>query len=203
MLRRWGFTLIELLVVIAIIAILAALLFPVFASARKQGRRTHCINNLRQLGFGLHLYKEDYNLLPLRLSMIYPRYLNGNTQVLICPEDRTFGLHEGTMLNEGNDFLPSGVSYDYIPAWVSDSLEANQMKLDWWNHKPHYGDGKWRDLTPIAICNWHWASKFNKNDSYGTPKSGGGMRLVLTMDAGVHKLHTNVKWEEFNPEFYR
>ncbi len=57
--RRCGFTLIELLVVIAIIAILAAILFPVFSRARESARRTKCIGNLRQLGTALHLYAED------------------------------------------------------------------------------------------------------------------------------------------------
>jgi prepilin-type N-terminal cleavage/methylation domain-containing protein len=56
-----GFTLIELLVGIAIIAILAALLFPVFARAREQGRKTTCLSNLRQIGAGLLMYAQDYD----------------------------------------------------------------------------------------------------------------------------------------------
>lgn len=54
-----GFTLIELLVVIAIIAILAAILFPVFASAREKARQTACVNNMKQLGIGLMQYAQD------------------------------------------------------------------------------------------------------------------------------------------------
>jgi len=58
---RRGFTLIELLVVIAIIAILAAILFPVFAQAREKARSASCQSNLKQLGLAIMMYKQDYD----------------------------------------------------------------------------------------------------------------------------------------------
>jgi prepilin-type N-terminal cleavage/methylation domain-containing protein/prepilin-type processing-associated H-X9-DG protein len=59
--RQRAFTLIELLVVIAIIAILAAILFPVFAQARESARMTSCLSNMKQIGLALRMYCQDYD----------------------------------------------------------------------------------------------------------------------------------------------
>ncbi|MBC7287164.1 MAG: DUF1559 domain-containing protein [Armatimonadetes bacterium] len=91
---RRGFTLIELLVVIAIIAILAAILFPVFARAREKARQASCESNLKQLALAILMYAQDYDeMLPYHcaywgksafwLQATYP-YVK-NTQLSICP----------------------------------------------------------------------------------------------------------------------
>src|SRR5579862_7668479 len=77
--KRRGFTLIELLVVIAIIAILAAILFPVFAQAREKARQISCASNERQIGLAILEYTQDYDeLYPLAWIDTHPDHIGGN-----------------------------------------------------------------------------------------------------------------------------
>jgi prepilin-type N-terminal cleavage/methylation domain-containing protein/prepilin-type processing-associated H-X9-DG protein len=90
--RKKGFTLIELLVVIAIIAILAAILFPVFAQAREKARQASCASNLKQITTGLLMYAQDYDerLCPDRID--YPSFRDGVWDHLIQPYVKNKGV---------------------------------------------------------------------------------------------------------------
>lgn len=109
---RRGFTLIELLVVIAIIAILAAILFPVFARAREKARQASCQSNLKQIALASKMYTSDYDekCLPMwtwgsgaagqpvgRLwwTWLIQPYMK-NEQALICPSGPDTWFHRGT-----------------------------------------------------------------------------------------------------------
>jgi len=105
--RRKGFTLIELLVVIAIIAILAAILFPVFATAREKARQTACLSNLKQIGIGYVQYCQDYdeatpacvynagggNNVMITLGSLLDPYIK-SAQTWRCPSDRRQCVHQ-------------------------------------------------------------------------------------------------------------
>ena len=124
---RRGFTLIELLVVIAIIAILAAILFPVFARAREKARQTSCLSNVKQLSLGLTMYAQDYDESfpywnwayrqsiggPLGMTMwyaaIYP-YVK-NQQLFTCPSGARDGCHLGCY--PWSSVVTAPISYGY------------------------------------------------------------------------------------------
>jgi len=79
---RYGFTLIELLVVIAIIAILAAILFPVFEMAKAKAQQSSCLNNMKQIGMGVLMYAHDWD-------QTFPAQGQGTHSYIVDPENCT------------------------------------------------------------------------------------------------------------------
>jgi len=126
---RIGFTLIELLVVIAILTILAGMLLPALLSARERGRRTVCLNNLKQIGYQMRLYSSDnaehFPSAPggagttlasfsLMTNAFHPAYA-----IWVCPSDR------GVMPGSAAGMSSSNISYAYGGFGLSESVQGD------------------------------------------------------------------------------
>jgi prepilin-type N-terminal cleavage/methylation domain-containing protein/prepilin-type processing-associated H-X9-DG protein len=186
--RRKGFTLIELLVVIAIIAILAAILFPVFAKAREKARQTSCLSNIKQISLGWQMYAQDFDerAAPGQNSRTpLPRAWNAtfidpyikNVQIWECPSYSATAIDPG---NCGEDRHRMGIGYNW--AWTP--VEGPGGDVGWITFKKMsrlqkpsefviYGDtncigmGPYNNRSFTAWQQWAWPNNSATNHSDG------------------------------------
>jgi len=186
-----GFTLIELLVVIAIIAILAAILFPVFANAREKARQTSCMSNLKQLGLAIQMYSQDYDERVVLYGTGDPSY----TQVfywtgLLWPYTKASGIMQCPSASYAAPTDPSG-------AWTY--IRGYGVNFNLINYPPQLGPYTYNSLNlgladldrpadTVAICDVG-------NYSYAClPGGRGGGERFGCMPSFRHLEQCNIAW---------
>lgn len=196
-----GFTLIELLVVIAIIAILAAILFPVFAKAREAAKKATCLNNLQQMGKGMRLYLQDWPYMPSWGGVItygggtswveqLMKYTGGNKYIYMCPQLGKFA--DGTIaptyvmnwqitaLNaSGLDGIsqPSKIIAIYELTFRPKVSQYSQYFVDWDKTNESQKDGEYVDPNY-----WWW---------YRSTGPHSGTECVLLLDGHTSAVNPN------------
>jgi len=180
-----GFTLIELLVVIAVIAILAALLFPVFAHVREQVHQTNCMSNMAQLYSDLKLYKEDNGKYP-PILICNPYIQNAApppVQVPYAGIPATTPLNAQSVLNRPFN-VPSGQKYDkdVTVGQCPDNLVKDQTKV--------VTGAVYPQGVPLSVTGptntWYYSF-----DSYDT---GPQINASGNVNPGVTEIHYSLDW---------
>lgn len=203
--NRSGFTLIELLVVIAIIAILAAILFPVFAQAREKARSITCLSNLKQIGTGVIMYVQDYDetympgmaivtdtgLQGSWENLVFPYIKNGTMAanadnvrggVFNCPsaaadwQNFHYGVHA--------DVMPDN-RYEISPVTAMSVIEAPADKILILEKGANQGNGSYYCFTPYE---WDW----NSQNSFPSGYQHGAGTYDESKDTGDNSLRAGM-----------
>jgi len=195
--KRKGFTLIELLVVIAIIAILAAILFPVFAKAREKARQATCLSNLKELGLSTLMYVQDYDeMYPTtwfdwpygRLTYVVP-YVK-NTGIMKCPDDPLTPIAAGYpavsyAINAGSDYCHTLCGYFNGASIVSHAASLASVKSP---------------ASVLMMCDIN--PEYNVND-YGEFISSFYPSVPRNLEPGIHTDGMNFNFADGHSKWYR
>lgn len=181
---RHGFTLIELLVVIAIIAILAAILFPVFSRARENARKTTCLNNMRQIGLGVNMYAQDYDeVLPPRNDGVWdfadptspqyrPNFLGSllpytkNANIFVCPSAQpTWVTAQVSLPPSDTSYMGNAVVMGRSVSVIPNPAEIVYLQERWdrrrtaWLRPCHtLNNASCGTATSNSYSWWHWSN---------------------------------------------
>jgi prepilin-type N-terminal cleavage/methylation domain-containing protein/prepilin-type processing-associated H-X9-DG protein len=201
--NRRGFTLIELLVVIAIIAILAAILFPVFAQARDKARQAACMSNMKQLGLGYYMYVQDYDETLAASQFWYPGFPSNLPQYKWYHVIQPYLKNTGVMQCSSDPYLSSkpeetqgafklterisyGWNYPHMPYRYPGGGETWQP-TQWAFSFAAYSrpatqmmfmDSDFRDTVPGGNTNKFYQYVYCPFDWWQNPPTGAGRPLV-------------------------
>lgn len=186
-----GFTLIELLVVIAIIAILAAILFPVFAQAREKARGITCVSNQKQILLAIMQYTQDYDE-SYPLGEQYPLHWDGN----INTDDEAVGIE-----NETDPYIKAGAPWGPERASSVWKCPSDPYKRDDGDGAPSIGTGY--DIS-YGFTNYNPANPLTQFGVFGYVQTtpAGGTIPSQTLSGVGSPGSTVIMWEWWNPNNY-
>jgi prepilin-type N-terminal cleavage/methylation domain-containing protein/prepilin-type processing-associated H-X9-DG protein len=173
---RKGFTLIELLVVIAIIAILAAILFPVFAQAREKARGISCMSNCKQMGTATYMYVQDYD----ETLFFYRAVQSGNQQYNPFWNNPNVATGPCAGSSSGNRQWWSVLLNPYLKSYDIFKCPSNPGNVN--------GTGVWVNISPAGAtdssgCSYGGQNSYAANKYLFQPTSSGGTGFTLAAAA--------------------